>query len=100
MIIDWIGAGRGPRVWPPAFPLFTAGPRGARRGLDRCTRSIPLSGEELRRLPGMLITRPLALDLWPAAHARITVQQPITRCHAHQARAEAAAAAPHDPDRP
>ena len=100
VIIDWIGVGRGPRVWPLAFLLFAAGPRGARRGLDRYTRSISLSAEELRRLPGMLITRPLALDLWSVAHERMTVQQSITRCHAHRARAEAVAAALRDPDRP
>jgi Ser/Thr protein kinase RdoA (MazF antagonist) len=100
VIIDWIGVGRGPRVWPLAFLLFAAGPRGARRGLDRYTRSISLSEEELRRLPGMLITRPLALDLWSVAHERMTVQQSITRCHAHRARAGAVAAALHDPDRP
>jgi hypothetical protein len=46
VIIDWIGAGRGPRAWPLAFLLFAAGPRGARRGLDRYTRSISLSEEE------------------------------------------------------
>jgi pimeloyl-ACP methyl ester carboxylesterase len=100
VIIDWIGAGRGPRAWPLAFLLFAAGPRGARRGLDRYTRSISLSEEELRRLPGMLIARPLALDLWSVAHERMTVQQSITRCHAHRARAEAVAAALRDPDRP
>jgi hypothetical protein len=77
-----------------------AGPRGARRGLDRYTRLISLSEEELRRLPGMLITRPLALDLWSVAHERMTAQQSISRCHAHRARAEAVAAALHDPDRP
>jgi hypothetical protein len=48
----------------------------------------------------MLITRPLALDLWSVAHERMTVQQSITRCHAHRARAEAVAAALHDPGRP
>ena len=31
VIIDWIGVGRGPRVWPLAFLLFVAGPRRARR---------------------------------------------------------------------
>jgi hypothetical protein len=31
---------------------------------------------------------------------QVTVQQSITRCHAHRARAEAVAAALHDPDRP
>jgi hypothetical protein len=55
VIIDWIGVGRGPRTWPLAFLLFAAGPRGARRGLHRYTRSISLSEEELRRLPGIHI---------------------------------------------
>jgi enterochelin esterase-like enzyme len=97
VIIDWIGVGRGPRVWPLAFLLFAAGPRGARRCLDRYTRSTSLSEEELRRLPGMLITRPLALDLWSVAQERMTVQQSITRCHTHRARVKAVAAALHRP---
>jgi hypothetical protein len=99
VIIDWIGVGRGPRLWPLAFLLFAAGPRGAPRGLDRYTRSVPLSEEELHRLPGMLITRPLALDLWSVANERMTARQSITRCRAHRARAEAVAAALRDPGR-
>ena len=51
VIIDWIGVGRGPRIWPLAFLLFAAGPAGARRGLDRYTRAISLSEEERIRLP-------------------------------------------------
>jgi predicted esterase len=93
VIIDWIGAGRGPRAWPLAFLLFAAGPRGARRTLDRYARTIALSEEELLRLPGMLIARPLALDLWSVAHERMTVRQAVTRCRSHRARAKAVAAA-------
>jgi Ser/Thr protein kinase RdoA (MazF antagonist) len=89
VIIDWIGVGRGPRIWPLAFLIFAAGPRGARRGLDRYTRSIALSEEELSRLPGIMMARPLALDLWAVAYERITAQQAITRCRAHHARVAA-----------
>ena len=41
VIIDWIGVGRGPRIWPLAFLLYVAGPTGAPRALDRYTRSTP-----------------------------------------------------------
>jgi hypothetical protein len=95
--IDWIGVGRGPRAWPLAFLLFAAGPRRARRTLDGYTRAIALSEEERHRLPGMMIARPLALDLWAVAHNRISAQQAATRCRAHRARAAAVAKALDDP---
>ncbi|MCW2523746.1 MAG: phosphotransferase, partial [Frankiales bacterium] len=97
VIIDWVGVGRGPRIWPLAFLLFVAGPRGARRALERYARSISLSEEELSRLPGVMIARPLTLDLWSVAYERMTAQQAITRCRAHRARVEAIARALRDP---
>ena len=100
VIIDWIGVGRGPRVWPLAFLLFLAGTRGAHRALDRYARSITLSREERDRLPGIMIARPLTLDLWSVAYERMTAQQAITRCRAHRARCEAVVAALNDADRP
>lgn len=93
VIIDWIGVGRGPRVWPLAFLLFAGGPRGARRGLERYTRTVPLSEEERRRLPGIMIARPLTLDLWSVAHERMTAQQAVARCRTHRARVDAITAA-------
>jgi hypothetical protein len=49
VIIDWIGVGRGPRIWPLAFLLYVAGPAGARRPVggrlrthDRAPGSYPL----------------------------------------------------------
>jgi len=89
VIIDWIGVGHGPRAWPLAFLLFAAGPRRARRTLDRYTRSVPLSDEERHRLPDIMIARPLTLDLWSVAHERMTAQQAVTRCRTHRARVEA-----------
>ena len=99
VIIDWVGVGRGPRVWPLAFLLYVAGPAGARRALDRYTSSVPLSEEERARLPAVMIARPLTLDLWSAAYERMTARQVVTRFRAHRARVEAIAAALNDPDR-
>lgn len=93
VIVDWIGVGRGPRAWPLAILLLVAGPRTARSALDRYARSVSLSDEELHRLPGLMIARPLALDLWSVAHERMSVRQATTRCRAHQAQVRAVAAA-------
>ena len=93
MIIDWIGVGRGPRIWPLAFLLYVAGPKGAPRALDRYARSVPLSEEERSRLPAVMIARPLTLALWAVAHERMTARQAITRYRADRGRVEAITAA-------
>jgi Ser/Thr protein kinase RdoA (MazF antagonist) len=100
IVIDWIGVGRGPRVWPLAFLLFTAGPRLALRTLERYTRSITLTDEERHRLPGLMTARPLTLDLWSVAHERMTPQQAAARCRAHRTRVQAITAALADPRHP
>ena len=100
VIIDWIGVGRGPRVWPLAFLLFVAGPRGARRSLERYARSTTLSADELHRLPGIMIARPLTLDLWSVAYERMTAQQAIARCRANRTRIEAITTALNDSSSP
>jgi phosphotransferase family enzyme len=99
VIIDWIGVGRGPRIWPLAFLLYVAGPNGAPRALDRYEGSVPLSEEERARLPGVMIARPLTLALWAVAHERLTARQAITRCRAHRGRVEAITAALNGPNR-
>jgi Ser/Thr protein kinase RdoA (MazF antagonist) len=93
LIIDWVGVGRGPRAWPLAFLLYAAGPRGAGRALERYTRSISLSEEERYRLPGIMIARPLTLDLWSVAHERMTAQRAAARLRTHRSRIEAVMAA-------
>jgi Phosphotransferase enzyme family/Putative esterase len=93
VIIDWIGVGRGPRIWALAWLLYVAGPTGARRALDRYAGTVPLSEEERARLPAVMTTRPLTLDLWSVAHERMTAPQAVTRCRAHRARVESITAA-------
>jgi hypothetical protein len=98
VIIDWIGVGRGPRIWPLAFLLYVAGPAGARRALDRYAGSVPLSEEEHARLPAVMIARPLTLALWAVAHERMNAVQAVARCRAHSTRVEAITAALNDAD--
>jgi Ser/Thr protein kinase RdoA (MazF antagonist) len=93
VIIDWIGVGRGPRIWALACLLYVAGPAGARRALDRYAGAVPLSEEERARLPAVMMTRPLTLDLWSVSHERMTAHQAVTRCRAHRARVESITAA-------
>ena len=100
VIIDWIGVGRGPRMWALAFLLYVAGPTGARRALDRYAGSVPLSEEERTRLPAVMIARPLTLDLWAVADQRMTAREAATRCRDHRARVEGITEALSDPLRP
>ena len=99
VIIDWIGVGRGPRVWPLAFLLFVAGPAGAPRAFDRYVGTVPLSEEEHARLPAVMIARPLTLALWAVAHERMTARQAVTRYRSHRGRVEAITAVLNGPDR-
>jgi hypothetical protein len=61
--------------------------------LERYERSVPLSEEERARLPSVMVARPLTLDLWSAAHGRLTARQAVARSRAHRARVGAVTAA-------
>lgn len=93
VVIDWLGVGRGPRIWALAFPLFAAGPRGARTVIERYGRSVTITDEEWHRLPGIMLVRPLTLDMWSIAYERMTVQQAITRSRQYRARVQETIAA-------
>jgi hypothetical protein len=93
VVIDWIGVGRGPRIWPLAFLLFAAGPRAAPPVLDRYSRSVSLTDEEWERLPAVMITRPLTLDLWSVAYERLSPRQAVQRARQHGRRADDVVAA-------
>jgi Ser/Thr protein kinase RdoA (MazF antagonist) len=93
VVIDWVGVGRGPRIWPLAFLLFSAGPRAAQLVADRYSRSVSLSDEEWHRLPGVMLARPLTLDVWALAHERATPRQVTIRTRRHRNRVAAVLAA-------
>ena len=92
-VVDWIGTGRGPRIWPLAFLLFAAGPGRAHFALQRYGRTISLTDEELQRLSSVMIARPVVLDIWAAAHERMTPRQAVERARKHRARVRAVVAA-------
>jgi Ser/Thr protein kinase RdoA (MazF antagonist) len=67
VMVDWTGAGLGPRLWPLAFLLFSAGAR----GMDRVgsaaagyTRSVRPEPEELARLAAVMRVRPSVFEVW------------------------------------
>jgi Ser/Thr protein kinase RdoA (MazF antagonist) len=72
-IVDWTGAGRGPRLWSIGFLLWAAGARDLRLVdlvVSRYRRSIELEPEELERLEGAIRGRPVVLETWSVCAGR------------------------------
>jgi len=67
VVVDWAGAGLGPRLWPLAWLLFAEGAKDLRR-VDLVVagyrRHVTLEPEELARLDAVLPSRPVILALW------------------------------------
>jgi Ser/Thr protein kinase RdoA (MazF antagonist) len=73
VVIDWTGAGRGPRLSSLGFLLWVAGATDLRlidTVLTRYTRHVGLEPEELARLADAVALRPLVLDAWAVAAGR------------------------------
>ncbi len=72
-LVDWTGAGRGPRLYPLAFLLWAAGCRGPSR-LDAVVAGyrahITPTGDEIGRLAGAIWARPLILACWTVLAGR------------------------------
>lgn len=64
VLVDWAGAGRGPRLASLAALLHTVGPDCAADALAGYRRHTDLTTEELDRLEGVLWIRPLLLAAW------------------------------------
>lgn len=76
VVVDWTGAGRGPRMWSLAFLLLAAGGR----GLDRVDRAVAgyltqvrPEPEELDRLGGMVGVRPVMFGVWAVGQGRKSI---------------------------
>ena len=73
VLVDWTGAGRGPRLSPLGFLLWAAGCRGPSR-LDAVVASyrehVTPTGAELGRLAGAIWARPLTLACWTVLAGR------------------------------
>jgi Ser/Thr protein kinase RdoA (MazF antagonist) len=82
MIVDWTGAGRGPRLWSLGFLLFAAGVGSMRQVelvVSRYRRRSTLEPEELERLAGAIRARPLMLDCWSFCHGRLGLAEAVQR---------------------
>jgi Ser/Thr protein kinase RdoA (MazF antagonist) len=78
VLVDWTGAGTGPRLTSLAFLLFSAGAR----GLDRVDSAVAgyllrvqPEPEELARLPRVIRVRPAIFDIWAFGHGRKTLAE-------------------------
>jgi Ser/Thr protein kinase RdoA (MazF antagonist) len=77
VLVDWTGAGRGPRAWSLAFLLWSVGYEGDMRRVDRTAagygRCVTLEPEELDRLEALVCARPILFDVWAFCTSRKTL---------------------------
>jgi Ser/Thr protein kinase RdoA (MazF antagonist) len=77
VIVDWTGAGRGPRIWPLAFLLWAAARVDGRMvdvAFSRYRRHVELEPAELDRLGDVLRVRPLVMDCWSIREGRLSAE--------------------------
>lgn len=75
VLVDWTGAGRGPRLWSLAFLLCAEAvkePRRAGAVLLGYREHVTLEAEELDRLGEVARSRPLILRAWSVCMGRTT----------------------------
>jgi Ser/Thr protein kinase RdoA (MazF antagonist) len=90
-VVDWTGAGRGPRLWPLAYLLWAAGARSLRCvevALSGYRRHVALEPDELERLAAAIVARPLVLACWAFCTGRDQLADVAARLGDIQARAE------------
>jgi Ser/Thr protein kinase RdoA (MazF antagonist) len=78
VVVDWAGAGHGPRAWSLAFLLYAEGAKDLRRVdlvLAGYRRHVTLEAAELDRLADLVVARPLVLTAWSVCTGRITPSQ-------------------------
>jgi Ser/Thr protein kinase RdoA (MazF antagonist) len=94
VLVDWAGAGRGPRVWSLAFLLYAEGAKDLRRVdvvLAGYRRHVSLTDDELGRLAAVARARPLVLSAWSVCTGRKTAAEAVTEAAEAKALAEAVA---------
>ncbi len=95
VIVDWAGAGRGPRVWAIGVLLWAAGsmhPRLIDVVSSRYRRHVRLEEGELARLAGAIRGRPTMLECWSVCTGRRSVADALVRVQEVGDRAERLAA--------
>jgi Ser/Thr protein kinase RdoA (MazF antagonist) len=82
VIVDWTGAGRGPRLWSLGFLLWAAGARSLRLvdiAVSRYRKHVTLEPDELARLSGAIRSRPLTLECWAFSAGRRELADAVER---------------------
>jgi Ser/Thr protein kinase RdoA (MazF antagonist) len=82
VVVDWAGAGRGPRLWSLGFLLWAAGSRSERMVevvVSRYRRATMPEAEELERLEGAIRARPVMLEAWAFGAGRRNVDDALRR---------------------
>jgi Ser/Thr protein kinase RdoA (MazF antagonist) len=95
VLVDWAGAGRGPRAWSLAFLLYAEGAKDLRRVdvvLAGYRRHVNLEDEELARLAAIAQARPLVLSVWSVCTGRSTPTEALAHAAEAKTLAEAIAA--------
>ena len=94
-LVDWTGAGRGPRLYPLAFLLWAAGCGGPSR-LDAVVAGyrehITPTDDEIGRLAGAIWARPLILACWTVLAGRKGLAETVADLAADRELAERFAA--------
>jgi Ser/Thr protein kinase RdoA (MazF antagonist) len=81
VLVDWTGAGRGPRLWSLAFLLYaeaTKEPRRVAAVLRGYREHVTLEAEELDRLGAVARARPLVFAAWSVCTGRATPAEAMT----------------------
>lgn len=80
VIIDWAGAGRGPRLWSLGFLLWAAAAESRLEAvISRYRLRVSLEPHELERLEGAIWGRPVMLDCWSFATGRMPLARAAER---------------------
>jgi Ser/Thr protein kinase RdoA (MazF antagonist) len=91
VLVDWAGAGRGPRAWSLAFLLYAEAAKNVLR-IDLVQQHIRLEPEELKRLEPTIRARPIVLAAWSFCLGRRETTQMVQAVTAARSLAQAAAA--------
>jgi Ser/Thr protein kinase RdoA (MazF antagonist) len=81
VLVDWAGAGRGPRLWSLAFLLYSEAAKEPRRAgavLLGYREHVTLEDDELDRLGAVARTRPLILRAWSVCMGQTTPTEAMT----------------------
>ena len=99
VIVDWAGAGRGPRVWPLAFLLWAEWMKNPARVdllLAAYASRATLDRAELERLPAIIRARPLVFTAFGLRRGDITPARAAAAVVSIRNQADAVAARVHD----